>query len=625
MERRPESASTVSALHTAAGDSAGNTIDVPFPSPPLPFIDVTSKPYSAKCDGVSDDFPAFDAALTSGKRNIFVPPGVVCRVSKPLILVGAVSLFSSNAAPHQAAALIETTDNYAYPNLVQNFSGMKNENPATSDATSYYVGLRNINFGVKNSTVKTVVNLVHLFETSAIENVAFWVDRSTVLTSVFKHQQNAAPQGFGGQWSFINTQFATLGKSSIARLIDITSSSVWVDRGNWVTGMVNGSQDAVRIALANEVAGDTGGGYGTIGNVNFEGSPGDLRAQLLWEGQGALQIRGCSFTPGKYGVGGGSTERPIAIRLTGRSTTKALTMDSCNFWTDTSRGNVWWWWRLISSEVQGMSYLDLPLEGLHNSQSSTAPAIGGPQLQIISRLNNLTLEGVRVGSEMQDRITKVLWHGTTKDVYTGISEGRESNWAGKWNIGDRLVVSDGTKLVKTFSCVRAGASFRQVWSKTVSYKAGEWVQGSDRKVYRSVVDQTAGQQDPAVDSNATYWEAMATGAAAFIDDGGTKINILHSSDTIPNTSARALITATGGSVTLTSTPTISDGFTDGQTIQITNQDANNVVTLQNQGTLPGSNLRLSAPAVALGPRDSLVLQWNGAIGNWIQIGMSDVL
>jgi len=66
---------------------------------------------------------------------------------------------------------------------------MNNENPSPSDSASYYVGMRDINFGVKNSTVKTDVSLVHLFETSAVENVAFWVENSTVQTAVFKPER----------------------------------------------------------------------------------------------------------------------------------------------------------------------------------------------------------------------------------------------------------------------------------------------------------------------------------------------------------------------------------------------------------------------------------------------------
>jgi hypothetical protein len=84
------------------------------------------------------------------------------------------------------------------------------------------------------------------------------------------------------------------------------------------------------------------------------------------------------------------------------------------------------------------------------------------------------------------------------------------------------------------------------------------------------------------------------------------------------------IKAAGGSVTLTSTPTIATGY-EGQIVTIVNVDAANSVTLQDQGTLANSNLRLSANTITLGPRDSIQMQYFTAIGDWIQTGQVNVL
>ena len=78
-----------------------------------------------------------------------------------------------------------------------------------------------------------------------------------------------------------------------------------------------------------------------------------------------------------------------------------------------------------------------------------------------------------------------------------------------------------------------------------------------------------------------------------------------------------------GALTLTSAPTIPDGQ-NGQVIELLNISANNIV-VQDQGTLAGSNLRLSANTITLGTRDSLILRYSSDIGDWVQIGNTNVL
>ena len=73
-----------------------------------------------------------------------------------------------------------------------------------------------------------------------------------------------------------------------------------------------------------------------------------------------------------------------------------------------------------------------------------------------------------------------------------------------------------------------------------------------------------------------------------------------------------------GNYTLTVAPTIADGV-DGQLLLLVNVGAN-TITIQDQGTLASSNLRLTATTVAIGPRDSIYLYYSGDVGDWVQVG-----
>jgi hypothetical protein len=94
--------------------------------------------------------------------------------------------------------------------------------------------------------------------------------------------------------------------------------------------------------------------------------------------------------------------------------------------------------------------------------------------------------------------------------------------------------------------------------------------------------------------------------------------------TIPHT-ARVirLDNTSGGALTLTSAPTITDG-TDGELLTIFNGSTNGV-TIQDQGTLASSNLRLSTTTFAIGTRDSITLMYSSTVGDWIELARTNVL
>lgn len=76
-------------------------------------------------------------------------------------------------------------------------------------------------------------------------------------------------------------------------------------------------------------------------------------------------------------------------------------------------------------------------------------------------------------------------------------------------------------------------------------------------------------------------------------------------------------------ITLTATPTVANG-TNGQIIVLVNVGAN-AITIQDQGTLGGSNLRLSTATFAMGTRDNITLLYNSTIGDWIEIARTNVI
>jgi hypothetical protein len=76
-----------------------------------------------------------------------------------------------------------------------------------------------------------------------------------------------------------------------------------------------------------------------------------------------------------------------------------------------------------------------------------------------------------------------------------------------------------------------------------------------------------------------------------------------------------------GNYTLTSAPTIANGFT-GQIVYITSGNAEaNIVTIQDQDTLANSNLQFGATTRALGARDVLTLIFDGT--DWIEVSYAN--
>ena len=134
-------------------------------------------------------------------------------------------------------------------------------------------------------------------------------------------------------------------------------------------------------------------------------------------------------------------------------------------------------------------------------------------------------------------------------------------------------------------------------------------------------------------------ESTATGLIYPIYQVGPNGKNYFGSPMVYNPTAAQNITAVGNTIlangrivqltanasyTLTSTPTIADG-TSGQVVTIVNVDTTDVITIQDQGTLGSSNLRLTTTTFAIGPRDSITLMYNATVGDWVEIYRSNVI
>jgi len=102
--------------------------------------------------------------------------------------------------------------------------------------------------------------------------------------------------------------------------------------------------------------------------------------------------------------------------------------------------------------------------------------------------------------------------------------------------------------------------------------------------------------------------------------GAANAGPINSASTIPVTGSLVAV-GPGGPVTMTAEPTLSEGV-DGREVTIINQGIG-AITFQDRKTLPGSALRLAAPAITLMPYSSLRLIWFNS--SWNQVGFTSVL
>lgn len=86
--------------------------------------------------------------------------------------------------------------------------------------------------------------------------------------------------------------------------------------------------------------------------------------------------------------------------------------------------------------------------------------------------------------------------------------------------------------------------------------------------------------------------------------------------------AKVRVVGSGGAVTITAAPTVTDGQ-DGDWLLILGTDDTNTVTVQDQDTLASSNLHLGAATRLLGNRDTLLLSFDATDSTWHEVAFTN--
>lgn len=84
------------------------------------------------------------------------------------------------------------------------------------------------------------------------------------------------------------------------------------------------------------------------------------------------------------------------------------------------------------------------------------------------------------------------------------------------------------------------------------------------------------------------------------------------------------ITLSLGAIVSTAAPFMADGV-DGQEIELIRSTDAGTLTINDETTVAGSNLRLSSATFVMGPRDSILLRFVSAIGDWVEVSRVNAL
>ncbi len=102
----------------------------------------------------------------------------------------------------------------------------------------------------------------------------------------------------------------------------------------------------------------------------------------------------------------------------------------------------------------------------------------------------------------------------------------------------------------------------------------------------------------------------------------TAIQTLAAGNTISPNARKVRVAGSGGPITLTSTPTITNPVADGQRLLIQGTNDTNTITLQDEATSPGSKLRLGASTRVLGKGDTIELEWDQVDGVFYEVSFT---
>lgn len=123
-------------------------------------------------------------------------------------------------------------------------------------------------------------------------------------------------------------------------------------------------------------------------------------------------------------------------------------------------------------------------------------------------------------------------------------------------------------------------------------------------------------------STGSFSTLNCSGAATFAGQmvfTPSTLQTLLAAGTINPNAPTVRVVGSGGAVTLTSTPTLQTATGDGQEVLIIGTDATNTVTVQDNGTLAGSKLKLGSASRVLGLGSILKLHWDQGLGLWLEL------
>ena len=138
----------------------------------------------------------------------------------------------------------------------------------------------------------------------------------------------------------------------------------------------------------------------------------------------------------------------------------------------------------------------------------------------------------------------------------------------------------------------------------------------------NVVAVTGGTIAGVTVSASTLAASAATTLAGVVALTPSALQTVAPANLIEVSAGKVRVAGSGAPVVLTSKPTVALGTLDGQLLLVQGTSDANTVTLQDDGSLAGSKLRLGSTSRVLGAGDSVLLSWDATLGMWCEVAFT---